>query len=211
MCDNTYVSCGHCDARADEHVRMIGQTVMYESWSEALDEDGDPIGDRQYGDSEPGEDGEYSYECDSCGASSDSLDLECVPEDCDCEDCNPDIETYDDPDQVVTLVRVQDRRVTNDPDWPVEVQRLMLDRSIHFIPMRRERAVEIEESVEFTIGMNDRNHHPYGAGEPCLMFDTNPQLADWIIEQLSIPEPDDPKVYVRPGQIELEGGAHVGQ
>lgn len=211
MCERTYVACGGCNEPVAGNVELVGTSTSYESWSEPLDEDGDPNGDREYGDSEPGDDGESHYSCRSCGWTGHDLDHECSPEECDCSECDPDIETYDDPDQVVTLVRVQDRRVTNDPDWPVEVQRLMLDRSIHFIPMRRERAVEIGESVEFTIGMNDRNHHPYGAGEPCLTFDTDPQLADWIIEQLSIPEPDDPKVYVRPGQIELEGANHGDQ
>lgn len=213
MCVQTYIACGGCNARAADSVREV--TIRYyseRSW-ESLDEDGDATGDTEYDENGPdySDQSESHYECQECGWTGDNLDPECSDDYCECPECRPEIDNYEDGDAIVVLERMRDYRVPNDPDWPLEVQRLVTDRTIHMVPMRRERAAEIADEVEFDIGVKNIDAAPpVGSHYPYLAWVLDPSLSDYLIEQLSIPEPDeDADDAPLPGQTQLEGVERV--
>lgn len=183
MCERTYVACGGCDAPVAGNVELIGSTVMYESWSEGLDEDGDPTGDREYGDSEPGEDGDSHYVCRSCGWDGHNLDMECSSNECDCAECEPDIDNFSDPDEICALVRRLDNGniPERDEPWPPEIEKLLTNRLIHFIPITRSRAAQIADECSGELAIDF---------DPCVgdpfTVDTSMEITPRAIEQLSV-------------------------
>lgn len=145
MCEATYVACGGCDLPVTElsHVEVWDSR---ETHTQSVDEDGDPTGDGEY-EGGGNEFVESYYECPNCGRV-DSLDRDCSPEDCDCDECcEPDPEDEGpDPERVVCLVRPRDTRPQFGTGYALtypEVKRLATDRTINSLAMPRWRAAEI--------------------------------------------------------------------
>lgn len=145
MCIHQYVACGSCNARADEHVRIreIRTEVVYYH----VDSDGDMCehDDADYGDNVDCE--SDGYECSSCGNTFSALDHDCQPEDCDCQECEPALDNYSDPEDLIALRR------TSDPVFKIAAKipeyTLLRKRSVPFVLVTRERAEEIGEHENY--------------------------------------------------------------
>lgn len=158
MCERTYTACPGCDNEVSECMTYDVRVSFNREYP--VDRDGDP----DYGypnDGEDEEDGGQLY-CRNCGSNYDPGDLihDAEPEDCDCEECEPPPPT--DPDELVTLVRrhaAESVRMQGHDRFlnfqnsvlgpcPPEVELLLKRRSIIAVPIRYERALEIEEWLE---------------------------------------------------------------
>lgn len=189
MCEREYVACGGCNERADEHIRWIETRYYSETCSQSVDEDGDPNGDaEEYGDPEYSHESDGHFECGACGWIGNSLDTECVPDDCDCGECSPSIDTYNDPNEIVALTR-RDQFMSHMPErdepWPPEIEKLMQDRLIHFIPITRERAEEL--SIECSPELDLEVEYNAGARDPFVVQVDGHSIPPHVVEHLSIP------------------------
>jgi len=195
MCERTFIACGGCDAPVME-LRSVQVYDRRERLIESVDEDGDACGDGEYEDGES-ELVESYLECPQCGwtGSKSSLDLDCVPDDCDCDECiepEPDDEGPD-PDRMVMLVRENDSRKFNlHESAPPELRLLLSDRTIDRLPMPRWRAVELwTQHIE-----------PVGAWP--LKVDFDMYVSEQLVRELMIPCERDELPSVHPDQTEME-------
>jgi len=145
MCVAHYVACGGCNARASDAVVARERRTEYVEYPVTEDGEQDTQAEPEYGDADYENDGFY---CSECGWTGMSLDMDCIPDDCDCAECDPRLDNFDETG-VVHLTRTSDSRpeITHDPDFPIppEIVRLLTDRSILYLPITVERAIEIED------------------------------------------------------------------
>lgn len=185
MCVETYVACEHCGARAEESVEMIEIYSRSERCRQSLDEDGDPVGDHEYDDAYGDSELVESFmECSACSnTGGDILDHEHSSDYCECGECNPEIDNYVDGDALCALVRRFDVFPVpeREDDWPPEIEKLLTNRLIHFIPVTRARAEEIADEVSdvFSIDLAPSSSDPFCVD---LAVDITPRA----IEQLSV-------------------------
>lgn len=151
-CLASFNACPHCLHNVDGATAQVTCT-LYRTY--AVDSDGDV----EWGnpmDSHEGEDDSHDGElsCGNCGNTFTQTDIEFnySPEDCDCEECQPDLYALD-PDELIRLNRTNDPHIIFNPDAlpedaPEEVVLLLTRRSISHIPIRRERATEVAQFLE---------------------------------------------------------------
>lgn len=140
MCEHGEMGCPECGA---DHDHITYETTGYSDISYSVYPDGTPC-ERQNV-SDPDDDGhEGSLYCGNCGHGGFTELAERDLTDCECDECDPP--PPNDPDEVVTLVRP---RPAIRPDaWPInmpnEIRLLLSRRSIRQLPVRYERAEELE-------------------------------------------------------------------
>lgn len=105
MCVETYNGCPGCGATHDDITWETSETYTH-SWS--IDEDGDA--DDCFESEGQGDTHNERYYCQNCGDHFASLE-EREPEDCDCEECEPEHE----PDDIVVLMR-RGQHIFTEPD-----------------------------------------------------------------------------------------------
>jgi hypothetical protein len=188
MCERTYVACENCGAHVEDgNVLMVELISRTERGHQSLDSDGDPTGDHEWDEDyyDDPQTIESYMECQSCShTAGDILDHEYSAEDCDCAECEPDIDNFNDPDEMCALVRRLDNGniPERDEPWPPEIEKLLTNRLIHFIPITRARAAEIADECSGELAIDF---------DPCVgdpfTVDTSMEITPRAIAQLSIP------------------------
>jgi hypothetical protein len=184
MCERTYVGCPSCYVNY-EYIRV--REYQTEVIKYHVDSDGDITHDH-----EPDYDGcsdtqNDGYECTGCGWAGGELDHELSEEDCECDECcEPDItEEGPDPDRIIAIVRNFDRKIDIEPNWPHELVRLATDRTIHFLPLPRWRATEINSDLQ-----DPEFPEP---GDELFHFDFE-EISESVIEKLMYDYSDQPEL-----------------
>lgn len=141
MCEHGEMGCPNCGNGTDS---IIYSTSGYASVAYNVYGDGSPGERIETGEVEDdGSDGEFY--CQDCG----DTFSECVERDtenCDCDECEPPPPA--DPDELVTLVKRTNELKSWPIDVPPELQLLFSRRSIKVLPLRYERAEQVQEWAE---------------------------------------------------------------
>lgn len=148
MCEETYSGCPNCKADTDE---IRWEATAYATVSYSIDSDGDPYDRLDVGELE--DNGEGSLYCTNCGESDFNLESDLIPEDCSCEECEPEpvpaTDNYDEDWLIIErpphATMVDLALLANAPD---EVRKLYERRSICRLPVRVDRATVVMEWVE---------------------------------------------------------------
>lgn len=197
MCELSYVACGGCDQPASE-LRWIEVYDRAERLVHSVDEDGDSRGDGEYEDCGESNLSNSYFECPHCGWEGNNLDQECVPDYCECRECQPPEPDEEPPDhqrdEIVLLVRSDDsQRIDLPEDAPPELVRLLTDRTISRFPVPRWRATQI-----YTRWLDCEDDVPVGVN-----FDTD-DVSEELVQDLllpydyDVPEENDPEqIFLR--------------
>jgi hypothetical protein len=147
MCEREFVGCPHCSEPADSG-SVVQRELATELIRYPLDDEGEVNRDSEpdyQGNVDVADDG---YECVACGWCGSSLDEDCIPAECGCDECEepePD-DAGPDPDRIVVLRRTCDQRFDVEKVFgePVpEFMQLWESRARHFQPLPRWRAAEL--------------------------------------------------------------------